>query len=217
MKHWQKIVYWSCIWGITEAVLGMLLHLLPIGIGWMVWFPLAFYFMDIVYRQTGKSVVVFYAALLSAAIKLIDLLLPVRIDMVINPVVSIVFEGLAVFAALTVMSANNNKLQKALLVLGSNTAWRVLYISYILLMPEWMRELSPIRAVQPFVEFMVIQNLITCIIIYACLCIPKRITNKQILTDTLSKKSIHLKLKPSLQLPALMVLLLLNLFVQFVL
>lgn len=56
---------------------------------------------------------------------------------------------------------------KALLIVGMNTAWRALYIAYLLfLVPDWIRDLSVISNQQMFITFFLVQNMITSSILF---------------------------------------------------
>ena len=166
------ILTWGSLWGIFEATVGYLLHLLPFSIGWLVWYPTACFFMLNVYRKTQRRSSVILVGLLSASIKMLNLFLPGRIDRVLNPSVSIVFEALSMAAVVWVIShflANRGKgvSTKALAALCMNTGWRGLYILYILfLVPDWMREISVISSPQAFFTFFLIHNLSTSLVLF---------------------------------------------------
>jgi len=159
------IIICASIWGITEATFGFLIHLIPINIGFIFWYPLAFYFMNKVYSQTGKPASILYTAIICAGIKLFDLVFPVRIDKIINPSVSIILEGLVMFTAYYVFCGKLKK-HPLLFTLAINSAWRILYIIYILFTPHWMVQISPVRGLFPFIQFILIQNIITTAVIY---------------------------------------------------
>ena len=125
---------------------------------------------------------------MSSGIKLLNLLLPIRIDRVINPAVSILLEAIVLFAAYYLIKKFENK-HKALFAVGINTGWRVLYIFYILAMPKWMVEISPVRAIAPLFEFLVVQNLITSIIIYLYIRFEDSIKNRAVQLKELLIKS----------------------------
>lgn len=166
------IIIWGAIWGIFEATVGYLLHLVPFGYSWLIWYPVACFFMTNVYHKTGRLSSVFFVGSLCAAIKMLNLFLPGRIDKVINPAISIVFEALAmaavVFAANHLLSGKNKSpLMKALMALSMNTGWRLLYILYLFfLVPDWIRDVSVISTIEKFIPFFVTQNLITTAIIF---------------------------------------------------
>lgn len=158
------VLFWGALWGVFEATVGYLLHLLPISIGFLVWFPIACFFMGKVYARTGKARAILYVGLLSAAVKLVDLLLPGRIDRVINPAVSIIFESLALFAVVCILNTlqenrRANPATKALAAVGINTLWRGLFILYIaFIVPQWMRDVSVMRSAPSLVRFAVIDH-----------------------------------------------------------
>ncbi len=162
-KHICIIAFYGAIWGLVEATLGHALHILPVKLGWMLWFPIAFYFMKIVYLKTGKHWSVIITALIAAIIKLVDLFAPVRIDYVINPAVSIVLESLAVYTIFRVVS--RYRINKSSIIL-INTSWRILYILYVLFLPEYLIEISPISSLQSFLNFFIIDNIVTSLFIY---------------------------------------------------
>ncbi len=162
-KHICIIVFYGAIWGLVEATLGHVLHIWPVKIGWMLWFPIAFYFMKTVYLKTGKHWSVIITALIAAIIKLVDLFAPVRIDYVINPAVSIVLESLAVYTIFRVVSRYGINKSSIILI---NTSWRILYILYVLFLPEYLIEISPISSLQSFLNFFIIENIVTSLFIY---------------------------------------------------
>jgi hypothetical protein len=102
-KNISIIVFWGAVWGIAEATIGYLLHMVPVNIGWLFWFPMAVYFMRKAYLQSGELYSIIYVSAISAGIKLLNLLMPARIDMVINPAVSILLEGAVVYAGYKLM------------------------------------------------------------------------------------------------------------------
>lgn len=166
------IIGWGAIWGILESTVGYLLHVVSFGYGWLVWVPVACFFMANVYRKTRRVSSVFLAGLLCASVKMVNLLLPGRIDKVINPAVSIVFEALAMGAVILGVRAvlgakNRNPLVKAVAALCMNTGWRLLYIAYLaFLVPAWIRDVSVISNRDAFVLFFITQNLLSTAVIF---------------------------------------------------
>ncbi len=166
------ILVWGSLWGIFEATVGYLLHLLPVSLSWLILYPAAGFFMAGVHRKTGRISSVVLVATLCASIKMLNLLLPGRIDKVINPAVSILFEGLAVAAVLFALHRLlGERLKsppvKALAALSMNTGWRLLFIVYLFfLVPDWMQEVSVISAVGKFIPFFVTQNLLSSLLLY---------------------------------------------------
>lgn len=166
------ILAWGGLWGIFEATVGYLLHLLPISIGSFVWYPVACFVMYCVFRQTGKISAIFLVGLVSAAVKLLNLLLPVRVDKVINPAVSIVLEAIAmtvmVWADSRYLSGKPKRWPVKLgLVAAMNTGWRLLYAGYLLfLVPDWIREVSVLASGKSLFLFFLVHNLSTTLLIF---------------------------------------------------
>ena len=166
------IMAWGTFWGIFEASIGYLLHMLPFNVGWLIWYPAACFFMTNVYRRTGRVSSVLYVGILCASIKMLNLLLPGRIDKVINPAISIIFQALAMFSVILILNKffenkRKNPIVSIVTVLGMNTCWRLLFILYLLfLVPNWIRDISVISSIKKFIPFSVSQNLATSLILY---------------------------------------------------
>lgn len=196
-KHICIIAFYGAIWGLVEATLGHALHILPVKIGWMLWFPIAFYFIKTVYLKTGKHWSVIITALIAAIIKLVDLFAPVRIDYVINPAVSIVLESLTVYSIFRVVSRYGLKKSSIFL---SNTGWRILYMIYVLFLPEYLIKISPISSWQSFFNFFVIENIVTSLFIYAI----EKIRNKTKIGEKKEEQS-YTELSPVLSVTMLII------------
>jgi hypothetical protein len=145
-KRWAAVLFWGGMWGISEATVATLIHLFLPGLGWALYYPLAFGFMYGVYRQTGKAPDILYAAILSAAIKLVNIPMVPRLDYVVNPAVSILLEGLTAFWAFPLVKLEAKEKhpwpQYAALVLFAGALWRMLYLTYLSLAPGWIRDAS---------------------------------------------------------------------------
>ncbi len=166
-----NIILWGALWGIFEATLGYLLHSISFGYSWLVWYPAACFFMANAYRKTGRVSSIVFVGLLSAGVKLFNLLLPGRIDRVLNPAVSIVFEALSMAAVLLaarrIVEQGKSPLVKAGIALAMNTGWRLMYLLYLLfLVPDWMREISVLSSAEKFLSFFVTQNLVTGMLVF---------------------------------------------------
>ena len=156
----QAVLFFGGLWGICEATVGFLVHLLLPGMGWVFYFPLAYGFMRGAYRQTGKTSAVLACAILSAAIKLINLPMSPRPDYVINPAVSIVLEGLAVCLALRwVREKERLIMRRGLLPILTSAAWRGMYLAYLLLAPTWIREVSVLYQPEKLMSFVTLELL----------------------------------------------------------
>ena len=186
----------GALWGIFEATVGYVLHLLPISIGWLVWYPVACFFMAMTYFQTKKAYAVICVGVLSAGIKLLNLALPVSIDRVINPSVSIVFEALTMFCAVCVLQRTEGRSKpyiKAATVLLMNTGWRLLYILYILvIVPQWMRDISVISSAEQITRLLLTDNLATSGIIFIGFLAAKPVRRWLIRAGEIVKNAVRL-------------------------
>lgn len=166
------IMTWGALWGIFEATVGYLLHLFEIKISWLIWYPVACFFMANVYRQTRRRSSVLYIGIMCASIKMLNLLTPIRVDKVINPSISIVFEAISMYVVLVVLHRLGGETLKkpyikALGALTMNTGWRLLFILYLLLLvPHWIRDISVISSAEKFVPFFITQNMATSFVIF---------------------------------------------------
>ena len=145
-RNISAVLFWGGLWGISEATIGYLAHILLPGMGWLFYYPAAYAFLLGAYRQTGKLPVVLSCAILSAAIKLINLPMMPRLDYVINPAVSILLEGLTAGLAFRwACKKNRPVIRYGLLPFGTSAVWRGLYLLYLLLAPGWIREVSVLQ------------------------------------------------------------------------
>jgi len=195
------IIFWGSLWGLTEATLGHFLHAFTLGIGWLFWFPLAFFFIHKAYYNTGKLSTILYVSFLAASIKLIDLIMPIRLDYVINPAVSIILEGVTLWGIYWIGQRKQIEF-KFLQVLIASLGWRCFYLAYVLLFlpPQWVA-ISPAGGLEPLIKFLFGESAMNTLVIVSYL------------TMTRSKKA-----KPQIQLPNYRIafsLLALALFVQW--
>ena len=200
-RHSQKtsekfciIVFYGSLWGATEATLGYLLHRSDFTFGWFLWFPLAFYFMDKIFRKTGEAGCMFYGALIAAAIKLTDLFIEIRVDKVINPSVSIILEGASMLVLYKIIERRHKGLSLSGIA-GVNILWRVLYSIYILLMPGSILLISPLRGSDAFLHFMLLESMVNTCIIAAYVMLRERFPGKQ---GEEVKRDISTKFAPAL-------------------
>lgn len=230
-RYWSSIVFWGALWGFTEATLGYVLHSLSLNIGWVLWFPLAFCFIDSVYRKTNNLNSIIFTSFIAATIKMVDFIMPVSPDRVVNPAVSIIFEGLAVFVLFKSIEnrqaavygsgyspgcdissnygsnpdcdissgsgsdpscgvssipdsgiAHDTCCGAAGLgypgVLSASFGWRILYIIYMLLMPESFAGISPLRSVSTLLSFLGSECMANCLLIFGYLKISELIVKR---------------------------------------
>lgn len=123
-------IFYGSLWGVTEAVLGYMLHLFPTGMAGFIMFPIGFYFMNTTYRKTKNVIAIFIIGVVAASIKLIDLLFPiVPVIQIVNPAVCIIFETLLVTAAFKIFTVYRTRIPVKGIVFIS-TLWRALFVVY---------------------------------------------------------------------------------------
>lgn len=192
----NHIILYGSLWGIFEATFGFLLHLQPFNIGWIFWSPVAFFLMHRAYIKTGKPCSILYVSLFAGLTKLINLPISPRLDKVINPAMSIILEGIAMFIAVLVFE----KKYKLLKPIIYNMGWRSLYILYISLTPWLNKSSSLLSDSSEIFSHLITKNIITTIAIFLII----HFENK------LPKKTF----KPLLNKVALTLLFILNIFLE---
>ncbi len=126
----STVIFWGSLWGLAEATLGYLLHLIKIpGLAGAVMATIAFYFLYRLYQPTGSAAAVIGASLVAAGLKSLDIVVsPVGLMDVINPVQAIIIEGLAAAASLKILERGPNRqstfiLSGLLFSFGSNLVY----------------------------------------------------------------------------------------------
>lgn len=221
-----NIIIWGSIWGIFEATVGYLLHIISFGYSWIIWYPFACFIMTNVYRKTESVSSIFYVGLFSASIKMLNLFLPGRIDRVINPAISIVFESIALVAVVFIVNYNLKEKQKssfikALMVFAMNTGWRAMFVLYLFfLVPDWIRDVSVISSAEKFIPFFITQNIITSAFIFVGYKYKAVLVNSvEILENQISiwTQSVPNKAVPVLKTSCATLMLCANIALQFIL
>lgn len=161
------ILFWGAIWGLMEATVGHILHMLPFRVPTgSVLFPIGYHFMQKSYKETKDLKSMFYTSSIVASIKLINLFIPgTPIIKVINPSACILLEGLSVTLIFKLLE-NKEKAMKYVHALIMSLSWRVGYylICFSIFIPLGLMKSSSI--VNKFVEFFCINGFINSVIIY---------------------------------------------------
>jgi hypothetical protein len=119
----------GALWGMAEATLGYLLHLLPDGIPGFVMFPIGFFFMTRAFLRTGKVQSIFLVGLVAAAIKVTQLMLPfLPAIKVLVPAAAIIFEASLVAVSYIVLKSMKRKVTIPG-ILVSSIGWRLAYMA----------------------------------------------------------------------------------------
>lgn len=169
-KEVSIIIMWGAIWGIVEASLGYVLHRVTLGIPGLagfIMFPVACYFMNKVYKQTGKTSSILSVSFITAAIKLTDFLIPRSSTiLIINPAIAIILEGIVIYAAFRIWEMKKNSLNYILLPLVASMGWRLLFCLYLLMLPSYIAKAPMVTSMESFLKFIILEGFINSIIIY---------------------------------------------------
>jgi hypothetical protein len=97
------VLFWGSLWGLAEATLGHILHLLRIpGLAGFVMFPVGVFFMLKAYRDTWNLNTILATSIVAATFKLSNMLFPGTTPMdVFKPALAIICESLVVVVLLS--------------------------------------------------------------------------------------------------------------------
>lgn len=127
------IIFFGAIWGILEATIGHLLHILPISIyiSGSVMFPIVAYILYKAYAVTKSKSALLSIGVIAALIKAVDFFMPFGSPFkIVNPMISIVMESLMVVLVISLLN-RKDALSKASGFLLASTGWRLLYLGYM--------------------------------------------------------------------------------------
>lgn len=142
------LLLYGGVWGFTEATIGHLLHLVPRmaavpPLAGLVMFPVGVVFMLAAVHATGKPAAAVGVAMVAAAIKASSVVLaPVSWLFVQNPALSIMMEGLVVWAFVAAFSMHTSScgslVRTLSLAIGAAVGWRVLFVlTHLVLGIQW--------------------------------------------------------------------------------
>ena len=165
-------LFWGALWGIAEATIGYLAHLVIFipGIAGFIMFPIGFYFMTRAYKDTGKPGILFSTAAVAASIKLVDVFLPNLSPIyTINPAIAILMESAAVFLVFKLLNAKPVQFRFGEVLIAS-TGWRLgfLFYSAILFVTAISQEFIRMGLVH-ILRFVLLESVINALIIIAYL------------------------------------------------
>lgn len=165
------LLFWGSVWGICEASIGCTLHLASValpGLPGALMFPIGFFCMVRVRKDTGKTIAPFYIATIAAAIKLVDFLLPGHVTIyVVNPALAIVMEGLAVSGVYAVFRSPK-RVADYTRVLGMGILWRALFASYLFVISLYELPAALVTSgAVTLLRFVLLESFFNSLIIYA--------------------------------------------------
>jgi len=161
-KNIYKALIIGSLWGIIEATLGYITHMIGISIGWLIWYPIAFIFIYKSYSLTNSYPSVMITAFIASSLKLLNLFFPGRIDYVINPAVAILLEAVSF---ILVSKRVGNKKYDIFNLAFMGFTYRILYLAYVRLLPENLMLLSQAADITKFVKFMFSETVINILFI----------------------------------------------------
>lgn len=126
----SKVVFFGAIWGIGEATIGYLLHLLPGYLAGSLMFPFVVFVLYRAYKSLGSKKAIFYVAIIAMMIKSVNLLLPFMPPAkTINPMVSMFLESLLVFAIIPLFESDKI-INKVGAIFIASIGWRLAFVGY---------------------------------------------------------------------------------------
>lgn len=174
-KYISAIIFWGALWGLEEATLGHILHVTSFNIGWFLWFPLAYFFMGMVYKQTSKFNSILFTSIIAASIKLINLLLTTNLVIIICPALSIILEGISLFAVLKIVNRKKFMLKyKFAEIISINLLWRILFLVGLLFIPTWIMSSYPFKTVSSILKLLLYEGLLNSLFIYGIIMLKKK-------------------------------------------
>lgn len=178
---WKKVLFFGAIWGLLEATLGYVLHLIPGMFSGLIMFPIAVLIMVTAYRSTGNRMSIFWIGVVAAAIKSVDLLLPGLIPMkTFNPMMAIIIES-AIVAVVYPVADKKNMFNKALNAITLSVGWRAGFVVYMYILSfttgslaKWLG--TPAQATQ----FIVVNGLIASVFVLGAMLLSNLVKDRNL-------------------------------------
>jgi hypothetical protein len=165
------VLFYGALWGIVEATIGHILHFIPATIAGSILFPFAAMILYKAYQKTSSIKALFFISIVASTIKSVNFLLPaLSIYKTINPMISIVLEGLVVVLVIAMVTSEKPMMQVAGWLTAS-ISWRILFVGWMGAQYLITGNLAPyIAEFSAFVEFVllsgVISGIFTILLIY---------------------------------------------------
>lgn len=164
-------IYFGACWGIVEAVLGFIIHSIPMipGMAGFIMFPIGFYFMNRALKSSGTLWGISGTAVIASGIKLLDLFLPgLPAIYTINPAICILIESVAVIGTYKVFVREYKKERRFdfTYIVSSSAAWRIIFFLYSIMLgvlsisTEFIRQGS-----DHIIQFLLLGTLIDVVLI----------------------------------------------------
>lgn len=145
MNKLKTIIFWGALWGILEASLGWVLHLIHFKGEVLLLYPFGLLCMMMAARQTGETATIVKVAFVAATVKLINLVMhpAVPVFHVTNPALAIFIEGLVTWGFCMYAQRKSSRwMLKILLAIGMVFAsillfrgWQIFMDAYVSVNP----------------------------------------------------------------------------------
>lgn len=158
-KIWT-IIFYGSVWGLLEAVIGYMLHLLPTFIAGTIMFPIAMFVLVKAYGALDSKKQILMVGVVAAIIKSVGFLLPgLSPFKTLNPMIAIMMESLLVVLVIPYLSkAKTSYVLMSALV--ASIGWRGLFASYMLIQALISSNVAPyLSSVNLVINFVLINGL----------------------------------------------------------
>lgn len=172
-------VFFGSLWGISEAVLGYLLHLIPFGLSGFIMFPIGCYFMYKAFKLTQNIKSIMYVGFIAAIIKLADLVLPFLPSLkILVPSAAILFESLSLCAAYLIFQSMRSK-PSIYSIVFSSIAWRVVFTMLQVVLTLFGIKSGLISGgIISIASFILLEGIVNVLIIYTFVRFENKSTNE---------------------------------------
>lgn len=141
MKNLKTIIFWGACWGVLEATLGWLLHLVHFKGEVLILYPIGLMCTMMAFKQSGNMSSVLKVAGVAALVKLSNIFITpaAHFYFVTNPAIAILLEGLATWAFCIYIEKRKDFITNAIpfamvLMFGSILlfrSWQILMDAYV--------------------------------------------------------------------------------------
>lgn len=171
------ILFYGALWGILEATVGHVLHFIPATIAGSIMFPIASMILYKAYQKTSSTRALFLVAVIAATIKSVNFLLPaLSIYKTINPIMSILLEGLVVALVIRMVTSTKRSTQ----ISGwfsASIAWRVVFVGWMGVQYITTGNLAPyIADSSALFQFVLVSGAISALFAFVLIELQKRVT-----------------------------------------
>lgn len=167
-----QVLFWGSLWGLTEATLGHLLHLLKVpGLAGFFMFPIGLYFMIRAFRTVGKTSAIPAVAAIAASLKLVDLFLPgTQLFQAINPALAILAESLALLFIVKFLK-HPVGLFRPRNILSVTLGWRLIYGAFQIILAAVLLETTGFLQLgnAAILRFFLFDSLVNLLLIFGVL------------------------------------------------